>query len=195
VALEPVSQPPDSVPSVSPTSWSGVISPTRHLLDLGHQRIGVITGPTEYLMARARLEGIRATLDAAGVPLAPKLVRVGRFLFEDGLRLGRELLSMADRPTAVLCGSDWQALGVYEAARQTGLDIPRDLSVVGFDDIPNARWCGPPMTTVHQPVIEMGAAAAKLVLALAAGEMLTQTRVELATTLVVRDSTAPPSGH
>ncbi len=192
VAVEPVSQPPDAVPSVGPTSWSGAISPTRHLLELGHRRIGVITGPTEYLMARARLEGIRATLDAAGVPLAPELVRTGRFLFEDGLRLGRDLLGMPDRPTAVLCGSDWQALGVYEAARQAGLTIPHDLSVVGFDDIPGTRFCGPPMTTVHQPVVEMGAAATRLVLALAAGETLSQTRVELATTLVVRDSTAPP---
>jgi LacI family xylobiose transport system transcriptional regulator len=94
----------------------------------------------------------------------------------------------------VLCGNDLQAFGVYEAARQAGVRIPAQLSVVGFDDISYARWCGPPLTTVQQPFAEMGTAAAKLVLALAAGETVEHTHVELATTLVVRDSTAPPPG-
>jgi LacI family xylobiose transport system transcriptional regulator len=193
VALDPTGEPEHSVPSVGATNWSGGIEATRHLLDLGHRRIAVITGPTERLCARARLAGARAALDAGGVPLDEQLVRTGRwFAFEDGLSHARELLRLPDPPTAVLCGNDLQALGVYEAARQAGLRIPHDLSVIGFDDISYTRWCGPPMTTIRQPVAEMGAAAAKLVLSLAAGQPLTQTRVELATTLIVRDSTAPP---
>ena len=165
----------------------------RHLIDLGHQRIAVMCGPAGYLCAQARLDGFRAAMGAAGLPVARELVRRGRFYYEDGLRLGRELLNLAQPPTAVVCGNDLQALGVYEAARQLGRRIPDDLSVVGFDDVEFARWCGPPLTTVRQPLIEMGAAAATLVMALAAGERPAQTRIEVATALVVRESTAPVS--
>jgi LacI family xylobiose transport system transcriptional regulator len=92
-----------------------------------------------------------------------------------------------------VCGNDLQALGVYEAARLCGARIPADLSVIGFDDLVYTRWCGPPMTSVRQPFADMGATAARMVLALAAGEVLSQTRIELATTLIVRQSTAPPA--
>lgn len=195
VALDPTGQPLHEVPSVGAANWSGAIVATRHLLDLGHRAIAVITGPADRLCARARLEGARAALDSAGFGLDDRLIRAGLFSFADGLEHGRALLASPDPPTAVLCGNDLQALGVYEAARRLGLRIPEDLSVVGFDDIPNAQWCGPPMTTVRQPLAEMGNAAAKMVLALASGQTLTQTRVELATTLVVRDSTAAPHRH
>jgi LacI family xylobiose transport system transcriptional regulator len=193
VALDPTGEPLHSTPSVGATNWNGGIAATRHLLDLGHRRIAVLSGPLDYLAARARLEGCRAALDVAGVPLDERLVRSGRFYFEDGRDFGRELLSLPDRPTAVVCGNDLQALGVYAAAWQLGLRIPQDLSVIGFDDIENTHWCCPPMTTVRQPFAEMGATAASMVLQLAAGESLVQHRVELATTLVVRGSTAPPA--
>jgi LacI family xylobiose transport system transcriptional regulator len=193
VALDPTGEPEHPVPSVGATNWSGGIAAARHLLDLGHRRIAVIAGPAERLCARARLGGVRAAMEDQGAPLDERLVRIGQwFAFEDGLNHARELLRQPDPPTAVVCGNDLQALGVYEAARQAGLRIPEDLSVVGFDDIPAVRWCGPPLTTVRQPMVEMGAAAAELVLALAAGQQPSRTRVELATTLIVRDSTAPP---
>lgn len=192
VALDPSGVPPDAVPSVGATNWSGGVAAARHLLELGHRRIAVIGGPARSLIARARLEACRAALDAAGVPLQERFLRTGRFFFEDGLEFGRDLLTSPDPPTAVLCGNDLQALGVYEAARQAGLAIPDDLSVVGFDDLEYTRWCGPPMTTVRQPFEEMGATAATLVLAFAAGETPSQTRVELPTTLVVRASTGRP---
>jgi LacI family xylobiose transport system transcriptional regulator len=194
VALDPSDQPTPGVPSVVATNWSGGIDAARHLVDLGHRRIAVITGPTERLAAKARLEGVRTALEAAGRALDSRLIRSGlSFSFEDGLAHGLELLRLADRPTAVVCGNDLQAFGVYEAARQVGLRIPGELSVVGFDDIAYARWCGPPLTTVRQPFAEMGAKAAGLVLALAAGRPLAQTRAEVETTLIVRDSTAPPA--
>ncbi|HKT04530.1 MAG TPA: substrate-binding domain-containing protein [Rugosimonospora sp.] len=192
VALDPTGEPLHAVPSVGATNWSGGIAATRHLLELGHRRIAVITGPEQRLCAKARLEGARAALQAAGVGLDDRLVRPGMFTFDDGLNHGRALLGLATPPTAVLCGNDLQALGVYEAARQAGVRIPEALSVVGFDDIPHARWCGPRLTTVRQPLVEMGSAAATLLLSLAAGDTPTQTRIEVATTLVVRDSTAPP---
>lgn len=192
VVLDPTGEPLHPTPSVGATNWSGGIAAARHLLSLGHRRIAVLTGPVEYMCAKARLEASRAAMDAAGQRLDPALVRSGRFCFEDGLDLGTRLLELADPPTAVLCGDDLQALGVYEAARRAGVRIPDELSVVGFDDIEVARWCGPALTTVRQPFADMGAAAAGMVLRLAAGEQVESTRLELATSLVVRDSTAPP---
>jgi LacI family transcriptional regulator, xylobiose transport system transcriptional regulator len=191
VALDPTGQPSHATPSVGATNWSGGLCATQHLLALGHRRIATITGPAAYLCARARLDGYRAGMDAAGVPVDDRLVRVGRFRVEDGLALGTELLRPPQPPTAVIAGNDLQAIGVYEAARRAGVAIPAQLSVVGFDDIEYARWCGPPLTTVRQPLVEMGAAAARLVLALAAGEPPAQTRIELATSLILRESTAP----
>lgn len=190
VALDPTGEPLHPVPSVGATNWSGGVAATRHLLDLGHRRIAKISGPTRFLCARARLDGYRAAMDAAGVPVDPALLREGRFLFEDGLACARELLRLPDRPTAVFAGNDLQALGVYEAARELGLRVPAELSVVGFDDMQFTRWVGPPLTTVRQPMADMGAAAAQLVLTLAMGGQPPQPRVELATTLVVRASTA-----
>jgi LacI family xylobiose transport system transcriptional regulator len=191
VALDPVG---DLYPtlSVGSSNWSGAVAATRHLIDLGHRRIAVITGPVRDLSSRARLDGFRAALDTAGIPFDGRLMRNGVFTFDQGRDLGLELLQQPDPPTAVVCGDDLQALGVYEAARLTGLRIPDQLSVVGFDDIEQCSWCGPPMTTVRQPFAEMGATAARLVLELAAGRTPQQTRFELATTLMVRGSTAPP---
>lgn len=193
VALDPVGEILDTVPSVGATNWSGGVAATRHLLDLGHRRIGLLGGPLDYLCARARLEACRATMETAGIPVDPRLVRTGQFLFADGLRFGDELLGLPRPPTAIICGNDLQALGVYEAARRTGLRIPEELSVVGFDDIEYTRWCGPRMTTVRQPFTEMATTATRMLLALAAGETPAQTRIELATTLVVRESTAAPT--
>ncbi|WP_405093780.1 substrate-binding domain-containing protein [Micromonospora sp. NBC_01392] len=194
VMLDPSGEPAHSTPSVGATNWSGAITATRHLLDLGHRRIGVVAGPTEHLSARARLEGARAAMESAGIALDNRLVRVGRwFAFEDGLGGGRELLRVTDPPTAILCGNDMQAYGVYEAARQLGVRIPQELSVVGFDDLSYSRWCGPALTTVQQPFTDMGTAAAELVLTAAAGRTPRPARLELATTLIVRDSTAPPA--
>ncbi|GHJ07297.1 transcriptional regulator [Micromonospora humidisoli] len=180
------------VPVVGSGNWSGALSATRHLVDLGHRRIGVLTGPVRDLSARARRDGFRAALDYAGVPFDERLERSGVFAFEDGLRLGGELLAGPAPPTAVVCGNDLQALGVYAAAREAGLRIPDDLSVVGFDDVDEAAWLAPPLTTVRQPFGEIGATAARLALALADGQPLAQDRYELGTSLVVRGSTAPP---
>ncbi|MCU7730078.1 LacI family DNA-binding transcriptional regulator [Actinoplanes sp. KI2] len=192
VALDPTRD-LGSTPAIGSTNWSGALDATRHLLDLGHRRIAVVAGPAKDLSSRARLDGLRAAMDAAGVPFDRRLLRSGAFRFEQGRDLGLELLRLPDPPTAIVCGDDLQALGVYEAARIAGRRIPDDLSVVGFDDIEQAAWCAPSLTTVRQPFAEMGAAAAKVAIALAAGETPRRTRVELATTLVVRGSTAPPA--
>jgi DNA-binding LacI/PurR family transcriptional regulator len=191
VAIDPVGE-LATTPVVGSNNWSGALTAVRHLLDLGHKRIGVLTGPVRDLSARARLDGARAALDHAGIAPADDLERRGVFTFDDGLRLGSELLALPERPTAIACGDDLQALGVYEAARRADLRIPDDLSVVGFDDVDQAAWAAPPLTTVRQQFALMGATAARLALALAAGQQPARQRHELDTVLVVRGSTARP---
>ncbi|WP_241003034.1 LacI family DNA-binding transcriptional regulator [Streptomyces sp. CB01881] len=192
VVLDPAGDPGQQVTCPRTTNWDGGLAATRHLLDLGHRRIGLIGGPARMMCSRARADGYRAALDMAGIAYDPELVRAGDFHHEAGRRIGVELLGRPDRPTAVFAGNDLQALGLYEAARELGLRVPEDLSVVGFDDLPLARWVGPPLTTVRQPLTEMAEVAARLVIDLARGARPAALRVDLATTLVERSSTAPP---
>ncbi len=193
VILDPAGEPLHDTPSVGATNWNGGLTATRHLLALGHTRIAVIGGPEDILCSRARVDGYRAAMDAAGVAIDAGLVSHGRFQVEEGIDRARILLRMPDPPTAIVTGNDLQALGVYQVARELRLHIPEDLSVVGFDDLPVARWVGPPLTTVRQPLFDMAETASELVLAIARGERPPQARVELSTELVVRESTAPPS--
>ncbi|WP_034385829.1 LacI family DNA-binding transcriptional regulator [Herbidospora cretacea] len=193
IALDPRGEPEHGVPSVGATNWNGGLSATRHLLELGHRRIAMVNGPDTLMCCRARLDGYRAALDAAGVPADPDLVRTAPLYVEGGRMQGTALLELPEPPTAVFAANDLQALGVYQAAHRAGLRVPEDLSVVGFDDLPLAQWADPPMTTVRQPLQKMGAAAARMVLTLASGAALGEDRVELATRLEVRASTASPA--
>jgi DNA-binding LacI/PurR family transcriptional regulator len=193
VAVDPTGEPVHETPSVGAANWSGGYSATRHLLDLGHRRIAMIGGPEKIMCCRARLDGYRAAMDAAAAGADESLIRIGNLHVEEGVALGAELLRLPDPPTAVFAANDLQALGVYEAARDAGIRIPEQLSVVGFDDLSVARWVVPHLTTIRQPLTEMAMAATNLVLALARGEQPAQTRIELATSLVVRQSTAPPA--
>jgi len=192
VLVDPTGEPIHDLPSVGASNWSGGLVATRHLLQLGHRRIATITGPAGVLCSRARLDGYTAALDSAGVPFDPALVCEGDFQPQDGLIHGRRLLRMPDPPTAIITGNDLQALGVYQAAGEAGKRIPDDLSVVGFDDLPTVQWLSPPLTTIRQPLTEMAAAAATMVIKLAQGEPLAHDRVEMATKLVLRASTGPP---
>lgn len=192
VVVDPMGEPLHDTLSVGATNWNGGLAATRHLLALGHRRIGVIGGPRRVLCSRARIDGYRAAMDEAGVPVDPALISHGAFHVAEGIERGRALLTVEDRPTAIFAGNDLQALGVYQAARDLRLHIPDDLSVVGFDDLPVARWVGPPLTTIRQPLTEMASTAAESVLAMARGEPPTQLRIELATELVIRESTMPP---
>ncbi|WP_203883266.1 LacI family DNA-binding transcriptional regulator [Planotetraspora kaengkrachanensis] len=192
VVVDPEGEPAPGVASVGATNWHGGLAATRHLIGLGHTRIGMIGGPTDMLCSRARIDGYRAALETAGLNLDPELIRNGDFLVNSGHDHGHGLLSLPDPPTAIFAGSDLQAFGVFEAARQRGLRVPQDLSVVGFDDLPLARSAWPPLTTVRQPLQEMAALAARMVLAMGRGEGTEAPRVELATDLVIRESTEPP---
>jgi LacI family transcriptional regulator len=192
VVVDPTGEPLHDTPSVGATNWNGGLTATRHLIGLGHRRIAVIGGPESILCSRARVDGYRAAMDEAGVPLDPGVISHGGFNVDEGLVRARALLSAPDRPTAIVTGNDLQALGVYQAARELRLHIPEDVSVVGFDDLPVAQWVSPPLTTIRQPLVEMAVTAAELTLSMARGETPSQPRVELTTELVIRESTAPP---
>jgi LacI family xylobiose transport system transcriptional regulator len=193
VMLDPAGQPDPDVPSIGSADWTGAYAATKHLIELGHRRIAIITGPDDVMVSIARLSGFRAALEGAGLPLRPEYVRRGEFHHSDGLMGGSALLSLAEPPTAIFASSDVQALGVYESARALGVAIPAQLSVVGFDDLKIARWAGPALTTIRVPIAEMAEQAVQSVLLLQQDAGLTLPRVDMATTLILRNSTAPPA--
>ncbi|GAA4210384.1 LacI family DNA-binding transcriptional regulator [Streptosporangium oxazolinicum] len=195
VVIDPLNLPQTrGVISVGSTNFAGGLAATQHLLGLGHRRIAYLGGPVTAACDQARLHGYRAAMEAAGAPVPPDYVRSGHFQYQEGVTGGAALLDLPEPPTAVFTGCDDIALGVLEAARARGVRVPEDLSIVGFDDTQVARMASPPLTTVRQPLREMGGVAVRTALRLAAGERVDSHHVELATELVVRGSTAPPGG-
>jgi len=192
VIVDPAGDPAPDVPSVGSANWSGGLMATRHLIELGHTRIAAITGRDDMMCSFARVDGYRSAMSSAGLDVDERLVRFGNFQVDGGNEIALELLALDDRPTAIFAGSDLQALGVIEAARTLGLQIPRDLSIVGYDDLQLAQWSSPALTTIHQPLTKMAEEAARLVVRMSEGELESIPRMDLATRLVVRESTAPP---
>jgi LacI family transcriptional regulator len=190
VVIDPLNLPRTEVASVGSTNFTGGMSATNHLIAQGHRRIAYVGGPPAASCNQARLHGYRAAMEYAGLVPAENHIRNEDFQYDAGRRLGAELLALPDRPSAVVGGCDSIALGVMEAARILGLRIPEDLSVTGFDDTELAPMAAPPLTTVRQPLREMGRVALRTVLRMADGEQLDSHHVELATELVVRGSTA-----
>lgn len=190
VLIDPVLEPPPGVVSVGAANWQGGVTATEHLLALGHERIAVIAGHQRKMGSSARVAGYRSALAAAGVRQRPEYVRHAGF--DEGLahRRTHELLDLPEPPTAVFVCSDHMALGVYEALSERRLRVPEDISVVGFDDLPEARWLTPALTTVRQPLSEMAATALRLLVRMMEGDSPESTRTELSTRLVERLSTA-----
>jgi LacI family transcriptional regulator len=176
---------------VNAANRSGALAAISHLVSLGHCRIGFITGTPNVGSTFQRLEGYKDALQAAGIPFAPELVVQGDFLEPRGFDATRELLSLADRPTAIFASSDAAAFGVLRAARDAGLRVPADLSVIGFDDIPEASYVDPALTTVLQPLREMGRTAVRRLMDMLAEPDSPPQRIVLATQLIVRGSTGP----
>jgi len=193
VIIDPAGDPSPDVPSIGSANWSGGLMATRHLIELGHRKIAAITGPEDMMCSHARIDGFRSAMSAAGLEVRPDWVRFGDFHTAGGQFHGTQLLQGDDRPTAIFAGSDLQALGVLEAVRGLGLRVPEDLSLVGYDDIPLAKWVSPALTTIRQPLKRMGEEATRLVLRMSRTPLDSIPRMDLATNLVVRESTAPPA--
>ncbi|MEJ3404297.1 LacI family DNA-binding transcriptional regulator [Rathayibacter sp. YIM 133350] len=192
VIIDPAGDPSPEVPSVGSANWSGGLLATRHLIELGHTRIAAITGPEDMMCSLARVDGYRSAMNTAGLSIDPALIRFGDFHVSGGRLHSRELLELDDPPTAIFAGSDLQALGVLDTARALNLRVPDDLSVVGYDDISLTRWMSPRLTTVHQPLRRMGEEATRIAIRMNTERPASTPRLDLATNLVVRDSTAPP---
>jgi LacI family transcriptional regulator len=193
VAIDPHTGRAD-LPTVESDSFVGARQATQYLIDLGHRRIGFIGGRADLRSAALRDAGYRRALSDAGIAYDGALVRSGQYEREASRAQALSLLRSDNRPTAVFAANDLSGIATLEVAADLHLDVPGDLSVVGFDDIPEASQIASPLTTVRQPMQSLGATAARMVVALMAGETLDSTHVLLPTRLITRATTAPPRG-
>lgn len=179
------------IPSVDVDNTQGAYMAVRHLIDLGHRRIGHISNaPFSYTSSRDRLAGYRQALEEAGIGYDEELVYPGEFTDASSYEPMRRLLDLAEPPTAVFIGSDVVALGAIDAIHSRGLRIPDDISVIGFDDVSLGKYLRPPLTTVHLPAFDLGRKAGEMVLQIIGGQALPTLQVRLPTELVIRHSTA-----
>ena len=192
VIVDPQRPPDELAPTVSAANTSGAGEAVDHLLALGHRRIAAITGPAGWIATDDRLRGYRSALSAAGIAPDPALRIESDFSAEGGDSAAAELLALPDPPTAIFAFNDMLAIGAMQAARRRGLSIPADISIVGFDDTIEASIAWPALTTVRQPLAEMGRIAVAQLVRLLRSRRIEALHIELETRLVVRDSTAPP---
>ncbi|PFG30543.1 LacI family DNA-binding transcriptional regulator [Paramicrobacterium agarici] len=191
VAVDPHTGRAD-LPTVESDSFGGALQATRHLVELGHERIGFVAGRPDLRSSTLREAGYRQALREAGIPFDQALVRVGRYEPAEARERTASLLASANRPTAIFAANDISAIAVLELATSMGLTVPRDLSIVGFDDIPEASRLSTPLTTVRQSMQRLGTEAVTLLLALMNGETTDAAHIRLATALIPRATTAPP---
>jgi LacI family transcriptional regulator len=192
VVVDPLLPLGDRIPTVSGAHRSGADQAMRHLLTLGHRGIAVITGPRGWLATEERRAAYHATLAAAGIRPDPAFEVASDFQVGPAVQAAATLLDLPEPPTAIFAFNDSIAFGVLRAARDRGLRVPEDLSVVGFDDIEPATLVTPALTTVRQPLSEMGRTGVNVLVRLLERRASETPHIELATRLFVRESTAPP---
>jgi len=181
-----------AVPSVHIDNTKAAAEAMDHLYRLGHRRIAAITGPLASPLSRDRLKGVKAQARAQGAEDSLLVVQ-GDFTIASGAAMADQLLIRKDAPTAVFCFNDGMAIGVLQSAKRRGYNVPDDLSIVGFDDIQFARYTDPPLTTVAQPMREIGDGTVRLLIGILEGNEIAPVSITLPHTLMVRSSTAPPS--
>ncbi len=189
VAVDPHAG-PTGPSTIDSDNVGGARAATMHLLELGHRRIAHVRGRKDLESARLREQGFREALADAHVPLDENLVRYGGYRAEETTEAARELLTLPERPTAIFAANDLSAIRIVEIAHELGLRVPEDLSVVGFDNIPESASCTPPLTTIAQPLQQMGADAVRLLIEIIAGTRSTE-HLHLPSELIVRGSTGP----
>lgn len=187
VVIDPNMERPD-YPAVTATNYTGALTLMEYLIGLGHRRVGFIGGRPELQSAVQRLQGYRDGLRRAGIPLDPELIQAGDYTEETGFRCAQRLLALPRPPTAIFAANDQSAIGVLRAAREAGLNVPDDLSVAGFDNIPEAVYVRPALTTVDQSIDKMSYMAAKMLIGLIRGEVPESNPYEIPTQLIIRDS-------
>ncbi len=179
-------------PAVGATNWQGAYTATEYLIKLGHRRIGFITGSMDLGCSEDRLKGYRSALRTYHVPEIPELIFEGTFEQPDGYTGASLMLDLPEPPTAIFASNDVMAMGVMDAIHSHGLRIPDDISVVGFDNIPQSAMVHPSLTTIQQPLEKMGRVAAQILLGILENPGKDSGRIELPTELIIRDSTSPP---
>jgi LacI family transcriptional regulator, galactose operon repressor len=195
VIIDPNNETPD-YPAIIATNQEGALAAMNYLTDLGHRRIGYIAGRMELVSSNQRLQGYKEGLAAAGIPLNEDLIEIGDYSTDTAVICARKLLSLPDRPTAIFAANDMSAMGVYQVAREFGLQISGDLSVIGFDNLREAAYLSPPLTTIDQTIEMMGTLATEMLVKLVKGEALPINPAEesnlykIPTQLVIRDSCA-----
>ena len=180
----------EDCPTVGATSWQGAFNAMEYLIKLGHRRIGFITGTMFIESAKDRFEGYKAALKVHHLDFDPDLVCEGDYIQVSGYQCGSRLIQLNDPPTAIFASNDAMAMGVMDAIREKGLRIPEDISVLGFDDIPQATMVHPALSTVRQPLQRMGSVAAQMLLDILNNPGLHPKRIELPTELIIRSSTS-----
>ncbi|MEJ2490586.1 MAG: GntR family transcriptional regulator [Desulfuromonadales bacterium] len=182
-----------SIPSVILDNFNGIIAAMEHLFALGHERIGFITGLLNSDIGRHRLNGYTSALSRRRLPCDETLIAQGDYSYEGGAAAAQKLLALPDRPTAIVCANDTMALGALKIANEQGLEVPEDLSLIGFDDITVAAQVHPALTTVAAPIKALAEHAVDTLMSLIHGKMPRQTHIALPTTLITRSSCAPAS--
>ncbi|WP_122840304.1 LacI family DNA-binding transcriptional regulator [Pseudomonas viridiflava] len=182
-------------PSISLDNRAAAKAMTEHLIELGHRRIGLIKGPKSSPLTRDRVAGYQDALNQAGIEADPALVCHGDFSLKAGDDGAAAMLALPDRPTALFCENDEMAIGALKRIRQSGLRVPEDISLVGFDDIPFAAYCDPPLTTISQPAEAFGQRAVEMLIALIEKKPLAERHVVLPFELTLRESTARVRQH
>jgi len=192
ILLIPGNLPPSNIPSVDFDNIDGAFQAVDYLAKIGHRRIAFLSGPANLKFGIDRLTGFRNALKKNGIPNQKDLVWEFDATQQGGYKVMKDLLALDVPPTAVLVLNDFSAMGVLRAAKESGLEVPRDISIIGFGDVPFASMTDPPLTTVREPFHEMGYRAADMLLKIIEGKKLSCRSVRLPVELVVRNSTAPP---
>lgn len=183
-----------TMPSVIIDNFNGVVDAMDYLWDLGHSRIGYIAGLLDSGVGRDRLQGYESSLHKYGVAEENELIYEGDYSYDSGAKGAEYMMSLASPPTAIVCANDSMAIGAVKAIHEKGLEVPGDISIVGFDDINVASQIYPPLTTVAAPINELAACSVKMLISLIDGIVPDNKHVALAAHLVIRESCAPPKG-
>ncbi len=180
------------LPRVGIDNVQAAADATQHLVDLGHEHIAFIGGPKDFTLCKERLKGFRKVLRKAGLEAPARHVQFGEFKLASGYQTVKAVLESGSLPSALFCANDEIAVGALKALRETKLKVPRDISIIGFDDLDIADYCSPPLTTIRQPRREMGGEAMKLMLRILDGTAVPEERITLSHQLIVRESTTRP---